>query len=108
MGAKPEIDAVGGAVLGGIGDEPHGLLHDAVEELLVRARTRSLDSSVGGVHEDEIDVARVVQLPPAELAQRHGGDRGRTAVQPAGHAPLPGDVGHRGSHREIDHAVRDV
>ena len=108
MGPQPQVDAVGRAQVGGVGDESRGLLDDAIEKLLVGAGLGAVDSAVGGVDEHEVDVAGVVELAPAQLAQRDCGDRGGATVGPAGDAPLPMHVGHRRRQGQIDDAVGDV
>ena len=75
MGPQPQVDPVADAEVGRLRDEAYGFLDDPLEELPIRARPRARGPSLRGVHEDEVDVARVVQLPAAELSQRDHRDR---------------------------------
>ena len=92
---QPQVHAVGDAVRRRVGHEPHGILHDAVEELLVGGGPRAVHAAVGRVHEHEIDVAGVVELAAPELPEREHRDRRGAAVGLPGHAPLPGRLGQR-------------
>jgi len=105
---QPQIDPVGGPEFGGLGEQADRLLHDPLEELLVRSRPRPLDSAVVGMDEHEIDVAGVVELGAAELAECDHGDRGASAVGVEGHAPPRLDDPLRLPHRGRNDAVGDV
>ena len=83
---QPQINAVGGSQVGWFHDQPHRLLHHALEELGVRAGLGPIHAAFGRMDEHEIDVAGVVQLHAAELAHRDHRDGGVFPGQPAGNA----------------------
>ena len=108
MRPQSQIDAVGRAQVGPFADQPHRLLNDPVEELLVRAGLRPVHAAVGRIHEHEVDVARIVELVPAELAERDRRDRRPLASGAARHAPLPFHARNRRRHRRLHDAVGHV
>ncbi len=106
--AQPQVDPVGDSQIGGFGDQPHRLLRHPLEELLVRAGLWPLHPAVGRVHEHEIDVAGIVELHAAELAQGQHGQRGPLAAGPAGDAPEPFHPVEGRRDRRLHHAVGHV
>jgi hypothetical protein len=77
---EPQVHPIGRAQIGRLGDQPHRLLDDAVEELLVGAGLRSVHPAVGREDEHQVDVAGIVELGAAELAE---GDDGEADPLPA-------------------------
>ena len=105
---QPQVDAVGGTEVRGVADQPHGLLHDTIEELLVRAGLRPLHTAVGRMDEHEVDVAGIVELAPAELAECDRRDRRPLAAGPTRYAPLPFHARNRRGHGGLHDAVGHV
>ena len=89
LGPQPQVDAIGAAQLGRLGQQPHDLAGQAVEELDVGDRPRAVGLAVAVVEEDQVDVAGIVQFQAAELAHaqhdepRRAGRRGRAACRAA-------------------------
>ena len=108
MGPQPQVDTVVRAEIGRLADQPHGLLHHAIEKLLVGAGLGALNAAVDGMHEDEVDVARIVELAATELPQRDRGDRGPAAIAPPRHPALPLHAGQRRLHGRVDDAIGHV
>ena len=96
---QAEINAVGDAEIGGLGDEPHGLLHGPLEKLLVRAGLRPRHLAVGGIDENKVDVARIVEFAAAELSKRDRRERRPPAPRLARDAALRLQPRHGRPHR---------
>ena len=108
VGPQPQVDAVGDPQVGRLHDQPHRLLHNPLEELGICTGLGSLHAAVGRIHEHEVDVAGIVQLQTAELAQRDHRDGGVVANEPAGDAPELLQSRHSRRDRRLHHAVGDV
>ena len=81
-GRKPQIDAIGQAPVGVRREQPHHFLDDAVEDFAVGyAAAAAGGFAVVVVDEHEVDVAGIVQLVAAELAERQRGDARRLTVR---------------------------
>ncbi len=93
-GAQRRVHAQRDALDRGVGEQPHEAPRRALGRLLVGAPF---------VHEEDVDVAGVVELPAAELAER---DHGQAQV-PGGLSAgeLQTGVGHRG---DLGHDVLEV
>ena len=81
LGPQPQIDAEGVAFLGDLLDHGHDVAAHAREVLAVLepALRPARRLSLGAVDEHEIDVRRVVQLLPPELAHADDGEPGLAA-----------------------------
>ena len=99
LGPQPQVHAVGRAELRGLGQQPHQLAGEPIEELGVGHRPPAVGRAVEVVEEDQVDVAGVVQLDAAELAHAQDHEAGRAAVGTAGSAPLA---------RSLFHAARNA
>ena len=108
VGPQPQVDAIGDPQIGRLRDQPHRLLHHPFEELGVRAGLGSLHAAIGGMNEDEVDVAGVVELLAAELPQRDHRETGPLTRQPARNAPQLLHPRQRRRDRRPHHAVGDV
>ena len=80
FGPQPQIDAIGDAQLGRLGEQPHHVAGQPVEELAIAPRPRAVGLAVRVVEKDQVDVARIIQLDAAELAHRQHDEPGRLAV----------------------------
>ena len=92
---------------GRLGHQPHHFPDDALEELLIRAGLRPRHSSLGGVNEHQIDVARVIQLLPAELPEGEYGDRRPFAAGAARRPALGLETGNGQPQARLDDAIGD-
>ena len=108
VGPQPQVDAVGDPQVGRLHDQPHRLLHNPLEELGICTGLGSLHAAVGRIHEYKVDVAGIVQLHTAKLAQRDHRDGGVLAAEPAGDAPELFQSRHSRRDRSLHHAVGDV
>ena len=70
MGTQPQIDTLRAAQIGGLSDQSHRFGHHPIEKLLVGAGLGALHSPLGGVDDDQVDIAGIIQFRPAELSQR--------------------------------------
>ena len=108
VGPQPQVDAVGDPQVGRLHDQPHRLLHDPLEELGICTGLGSLHAAVGRIDEHQIDVAGIIQLHTAELAQRDHRDGGVLADEPTGDTPELLQPRHGRRDRRLHHAVGDV
>ena len=105
---QSQVDTVGDPQVGGLGNQPHGLLHNPLKKLLIAARLRPLDPAIGRMHKHEVDVAGVVEFPAAQLAQGQHGERGWFATGAVRHASQLHVPRQRRSHRPLHNAVGHV
>ena len=108
MRPQPQVHAIRAAEVGRLADQPHGLLHGPLEKLLVGAGLRPLGPPLERIDEDEVDVARIVELGAAELAERDRREGRPLAPRAAGHAPLFLEPGDGRPHCRIDDRIGHV
>ena len=80
FGPQPQVDAVGDAQVGRLGEQADEFFAEPLEELLVADRAAGVGLAVLLVEEDEVDVAGVVQLDAAELAEAEDDEAAALAV----------------------------
>lgn len=104
---QPVVDAVDVAVRGPVGQELHQPLRQLDEEGL-RIAAGGRGGGAGLVEDDEVDVARIVQLAAAELAQAEDDQAGPVlrrlrirGPEPPGRHPLPEQRLDRPAHRGV-------
>ena len=105
LGSQPQIDPVDRSEFCHFGQEVEHFATHLSEEFLVGHRAASVGFPFSVVEEDQVDVARVVQLHAAEFPHPDHNESGRLSVGSDRRAALAFDLSPRGPQGSLDQGV---